>query len=123
MKAVLVIDDEFGIADAVNDILSDEGYSVYVARNGAEGLKRLRENKPQLILLDLMMPIMSGPEMLAILRADAELSSTPVVMMSAVSEQKMAVGSTYQAFLRKPFDLVQLLEVVEKLIGKGERQT
>ena len=64
MATVLVVDDEFGIVDVLETILTDEGYRVLTACNGKQGLVRLSEEKPEVILLDFMMPILGGGDML-----------------------------------------------------------
>lgn len=77
MSKLLIVDDEVAILEALTDILSVEGYEVATAANGAEGLKRAGEERPDLILLDLMMPVMDGQEMLRRLKEDPELRSSP----------------------------------------------
>jgi CheY-like chemotaxis protein len=117
MKTILVVDDEFGIADTLSSILSDEGYRVIVAVNGEQGLARLSEAKPDLVLVDFMMPVMSGPEMVRAMRASPEHRPIPVIMMSAVSEAMVREECDFAVFLRKPFDLETLLRSVIALIG------
>ncbi|MGZ3461357.1 MAG: response regulator, partial [Archangium sp.] len=84
MKTLLVVDDESGILDALQEILSEEGFHVLTARNGKDGLKRITEQPPDLVLLDYMMPVMDGRELLKVLQAEAAYRHLPVVMMSAM---------------------------------------
>jgi CheY-like chemotaxis protein len=119
MKRILLVEDEFGIAEALNDILRDEGYEVRWSLNGRDALLRAREVKPDLILLDLMMPILDGCGMLHELRADSNLRDIPVIMMSAISKPGLDKNCDYDAFLQKPFKLEQLLTLVQSLAQMG----
>jgi len=82
MATVLVVDDEFGIVDVLETILTDEGYRVLTACNGKQGLVRLSEEKPDVILSDFMMPILGGGEMLRTMAAQPAYRRIPVIMMS-----------------------------------------
>ena len=86
-----------------------EGYRVRCAANGREALDALAEMRPGLILLDLMMPVMSGYELLQALRANDDLASIPVTVVSAVGD-RLAAGTSV---LRKPVDLETLLHAVD----------
>ena len=77
MATVLVVDDEFGIVDVLETILTDEGYRVLTACNGKQGLVRLAEQKPDVILLDFMMPILGGDGMLRAMAAVGFLLRQP----------------------------------------------
>ncbi|HET6803921.1 MAG TPA: response regulator [Frateuria sp.] len=117
MHTVLVVDDEFGVAEVLEAILQDEGYRVVTAINGRQGLDRARETPPDLILLDLMMPIMGGAAMLEALRADAALAHVPVVVMSSLDEAAVRDScSGYRAFLRKPFRMAEVLRLLPLLM-------
>ncbi|HEX6242550.1 MAG TPA: response regulator, partial [Polyangiales bacterium] len=70
---MLVVDDEFGIVDSLSEVLSERGFTVVGAANGKDALRRVAERRPDLIVLDYMMPVMDGREMLRQLQADAEL--------------------------------------------------
>ena len=118
MKIILVVDDEFGIADTLSSILVDEGYRVIAAVNGEQGLARVGEAQPDLVIVDYMMPIKSGPEMIRAMRAVAAYAAIPVIMMSAVPEATVRRECDFTAFLRKPFTLDKLLHAVTGLIGR-----
>lgn len=111
MKTILVVDDEQDITDAVSDILEIEGYSVMRAVNGQEALERISQQRPDLILLDMMMPVMDGRETLAALQADEALRGIPVIVASAgdVRDVKARYGVTCMS---KPFSIDTLLEQV-----------
>ncbi|HZH75669.1 MAG TPA: response regulator [Archangium sp.] len=117
MSKLLIVDDEVAILEALTDILSVEGFEVDTAPNGAEGLKRAGEARPDLILLDLMMPVMDGQEMLRRLKDDPQLRSIPVVVMSAGRVTKAELQGS--RFLAKPFELDDLLDTVAAELNKG----
>jgi DNA-binding response OmpR family regulator len=118
MKTILVVDDEFGIAEALSSTLTDEGYRVFTAANGKQGFAILAEVKPDLVIVDYMMPIWSGDMMIQAMKDDPASAAIPVIMMSAVSEAEMhKITDGYRAYLRKPFDLDALLRCVQKLLG------
>jgi DNA-binding response OmpR family regulator len=119
MKTILVVDDEFGIADTLSSVLTDEGYRVMVAMNGEQGLARMAEMKPDLVLVDFMMPVKSGPEMVRDMRASEDLAGIPVILMSAVSEAMVREECEFSAFLRKPFDIDKLLATVAAVLREG----
>ncbi|WP_224247714.1 response regulator [Hyalangium gracile] len=115
MTRVLVVDDETAIVDALEDILSMEGYEVMSAFNGQEGLMRMSERTPDLVLLDLMMPVMSGAQLLGRIRQDPKLRDIPVVVMSAgrIAEEERRNAS---AVLPKPFELDALLDTLARYL-------
>jgi len=108
--SVLVADDDEAIRQVISEVLRDEGYEVICAENGAQALRELcKERHPDLLLLDLMMPVMSGWEVLEQLQASEELSKIPVIVMSAMT----APGA--REHLSKPIDLEGLLHAVQRL--------
>lgn len=120
MTMVLVVEDEFGIAELLDAVLTEEGYQVVTAMNGRDGLELLARERPELILSDYMMPVMDGATLLARIKAEPALQAIPVVMMSSMPEAAVAercVG--YAAFLRKPFKLFEVMGLVERLIGNA----
>jgi CheY-like chemotaxis protein len=120
MATVLVVDDEFGIVDVLEAILTDEGYRVLTACNGKQGLVRLSAEKPDVILSDFMMPILSGAEMLRAMAAEPAYRRIPVIMMSSLREDVIAERCEgYAAFLRKPFRVAAVLSTVARVLGAG----
>ncbi len=117
MKTLLVVDDEVGITDALNDLLSEEGFLVLVAGNGKEALARIAEKRPDLILLDYMMPGMDGRELLLTLQGNPAYQNLPVLMMSAIPRSSIPADCKPTAFLRKPFSIDRLLSEVGRLLG------
>jgi CheY-like chemotaxis protein len=120
MGTVLVVDDEFGIAELIDAVLTDEGHHVVIAVNGKQGLEMLAKERPDLVFLDYMMPVMDGAALLRAMGDDASFQSIPVVVMSSIPEATVAercVG--YVGFLRKPFRITDVTTWTERLIGKN----
>ncbi len=111
MACVLIVDDEVDIRQAVAEVLADEGYQVCSARDGAEALAQARAFHPQVVLLDLMMPGMSGWEFRRRQMDDPDLSRIPVVVLSALGGDGLSDAAGY---LQKPFDLDDLLSAVRR---------
>jgi CheY-like chemotaxis protein len=111
-KVILVVDDEQGLLEAVRFALEGEGFDVETARNGVEALDRLRTGmRPSLVLLDLMMPVMSGWELLDEVARAPSLAPPPIVVLTAGGS--LGVPGAAEV-LRKPYDLGLLLETVER---------
>jgi CheY-like chemotaxis protein len=107
---VLVVDDDADIRELLVEFLGSEGYDVTSAGDGVEALERARAHRPDVILLDLMMPGMNGWEFREIQRRDAQLADVPVVVISAF-DSDLDVDEV----LRKPFRVEELLATVERL--------
>ncbi len=121
MATVLVVEDEFGIVELFDAVLTDEGYQVLTAMNGRDGLELLAKERPDLVFCDFMMPVMDGEAMLGAMTANPALRGIPVVMMSSMPEAVVAERcSGYVTFMRKPFKLFALLDVVERVLGKSD---
>ena len=120
MQTVLVVDDEFGVAEVLQSILEDEGYRVVTAINGKQALTRLGEHTADVIMLDYMMPIMDGTQTLAAVRKDATFKSIPVIMMSSLEEAAVRETCTdYNSFLRKPFRAMAVVKLVAQLLEQA----
>ncbi len=118
---VVIVDDEFGLAELIAEVLAEKGYATAIAINGELGLALLRERRPDLVLLDLMMPVLNGTEMLREMKADPLLAGVPVVIMTALPEAVPAnEGLAYEAVLQKPFTPERLFEVVRAGVGQRE---
>jgi CheY-like chemotaxis protein len=118
MTYILIVDDEPHIRDLIAEILRDEGFDVATAMSGQQLLERVEISQPALVLLDVMMPGMSGIEALAALKARAHLANVPVVLMSAGIQYSQIEIAT-AGFLPKPFDLGELLSVVSRFVEAG----
>lgn len=119
MAEILVADDDPILVEILKFRLEGAGHSVTVASNGEEALAAVRENRPDLIVLDSMMPVLSGPEVLAELKADAELSSIPVVMLTARDGEADVIAGLQGGaaeYLTKPFIPQELLVRIAGLV-------
>ena len=118
MATILVVDDEFGISELVEALLIDEGHRVLTASNGRQALERMGEARPDLVISDLMMPVMDGAALLRLMRESPEWRDIPFVLMCALPEAHVRdrlVGA-YQGFLRKPFRMDDVVHFVDRLL-------
>ncbi|HET6312609.1 MAG TPA: response regulator [Chloroflexia bacterium] len=114
-KDVLVVEDEAYLCDLVADVLEAEGHQARTASNGHEALERVQDRKPQLILLDLMMPVMDGWEFIRALRSNRDWADIPIVVVTAVYDIKRTQQETGAvAVVTKPFDIDQIADVVAR---------
>jgi CheY-like chemotaxis protein len=121
MATVLVVDDEFGIGELLEGILSDEGHHVVVVGNGRQALERLADTKVDVILSDLMMPVMDGAALFEAVRGDGQLDHVPFVLMCALPEDSISDRiSGYAAFLRKPFRIAAVVETIERVLKQTQ---
>jgi CheY-like chemotaxis protein len=107
---LLVVDDDRETRESLRTALEDEGFTVAVAANGAEAMTKMEERPPRLVLLDLVMPIVDGWEVLDRMRADPALAGVPVCICTGHS----VPSSRADFVLRKPFDVEALVAVVEE---------
>lgn len=112
---ILIVDDEFAILELLEDILADEGFEVVTARNGEEGLLAFEAERPSLLLMDLMMPVMDGHELLE--RVRQLDGTTPIIIMSAGRSDVADLDGRTQ-FLPKPFELGNLLGCVRSALSR-----
>ncbi len=120
---ILLVEDDHDVREALGETLRDRGYDVQEATDGQNALEVLRAGlRPGLILLDLMMPRMSGAEFRAVQRADPALSIFPVVLLSADARlHEKAQGLAVDGAIRKPIDLDQLFGVIERIAQSPSR--
>ncbi len=119
-KTILIIEDEPGMMKFCTMTLELEGYQVFQACDGDEGLKLAKDNCFDLLLLDLMLPVMDGWKVLEQIKNDPELSTIPIVMFSAAVEQSnqdKAVEMGSADFLLKPLSAGELIDSVKKLVS------
>jgi CheY-like chemotaxis protein len=117
-RRILVVDDEEGFRDGVADLLNMEGYAVSVARNAIEAVSMLPDFRPDIILLDLRMPLLDGEAFLRGMRGLPASRDVPVVLISA-KEELPAIASRHGAagYLSKPFEAPQLLSLLERVLA------
>jgi DNA-binding response OmpR family regulator len=116
--SVLVVDDDANIRRLIVVALKREGYAFFEAPNGRDALDVMRSEHPDVVVLDLMMPVLSGWDVLRERAADAELQKIPVIVVSANRDPEVAnaVTSGICAFLPKPFDINALSALVRTCI-------
>jgi CheY-like chemotaxis protein len=112
VTTILVLEDEYAIAEMLYDVLEDEGYTVLRAGNGQEGLDRLAEHQIDVVLSDVMMPVLDGFAFCEAMQSDPTYSSIPLILMSAVAVESIEVLCRCVAFLQKPFALTDLLNLI-----------
>ncbi|MBQ8797326.1 MAG: response regulator transcription factor [Oscillospiraceae bacterium] len=118
--SVLVVEDDKNIADLLQLYLQKEGYTVSVASDGGEGLEKFRNLKPELVLLDVMMPVMDGYELCRTIRAE---SKTPVIMLTAKTETDDKVAglkSGADDYITKPFEMREVLARIEAVLRRTD---
>lgn len=115
---ILVCDDERHIVRLIQVNLERQGYQVVTAFDGKEGLEKIRAEKPNLVVLDVMMPYMDGFEVLKALRREPETETLPVIMLTAKAQDKdVFEGYHYGAdmYLTKPFNPMELVTFVKRI--------
>ena len=122
MNTILLVDDELMNRVVASKILKKEGYSVIEASNGLEAIQVLKMTKVNLILMDLMMPVMDGFEAIKAIKNDATLKNTPIIVISALSDLEMVhkgleIGAN--EYLTKPFNIIEFRLRIGNLIQLG----
>jgi two-component system, OmpR family, alkaline phosphatase synthesis response regulator PhoP len=112
-RKVLVVEDEPAIVALLAELLADEGYEVATAADGREGLDRLAEVAPDVVLADVMMPVLDGRALCHAMSDDPRYRSTPIVLMSAAREVLGRCDCVCAGFLPKPFELDQVVAMLE----------
>ncbi|MCL6434136.1 MAG: response regulator [Leptolyngbyaceae cyanobacterium HOT.MB2.61] len=122
---VLVVDDNPDLRTYVSSILRQQGYRVWTARNGSEGFKAAQTHRPHLIITDLMMPQVSGLDMIRMIREEGELKGIPVILLTAKADEDTRIEGVEQgadAYLSKPFSDRELLAEVRNLLALKENE-
>lgn len=119
-KKILIVDDDPDIVKLLSMRIEANGYVVYSAGSGEEGIKKAKEEKPDLIVLDVLMPKMDGYTCLKFLKADNLTKDIPVIILTVRSEKK--IGDIFKVegvkgFLEKPYEPDKLLGMIKKVIG------
>jgi len=115
-KSIVVADDDPDILSIVSMSLETQGYEVHQATNGREAVDLVREHRPDLIILDMMMPVMSGYEAISELKADDQTKAIPIVGLSAkamATDMERATDAGADGYITKPFRIAQVLSAIE----------
>jgi CheY-like chemotaxis protein len=119
---VLIIDDDAGVRELLRRFLVEAGYQVSTAEDGQKGLERIQsEPAPHLVLLDLTMPVMSGMEVLGVLRAHPQWKKIPAIVMSGTSDYSVGQYLHAEALLQKPFNRETLRHAIESALAAGSK--
>jgi len=124
LNSILIVDDNQDITDFLSRSLSPD-FLISTASNGQEGFEKALTIKPDLIITDIMMPLMNGDEMVHLIRGNAELADTPIIMLTAVIDEKLKnklLKESVQDFLTKPFSVEELQSKVENIIRLNSKQ-
>ena len=124
-RKILIVDDEEDILHFLELVLREKGYEVVTASGGHDALTRAQMERPDLVLLDIMMPQMDGWEVLKLLRVDEETSGIPVAMLSARTEARDRVQGLQEGavdYICKPFSLQELVGKIEAIFAQQRPQ-
>lgn len=121
MQTILVVDDEQDLLDLIEYNLKKEGFNVLKAENGKEGITMAREHRPNLILLDIMMPVMDGMETVKVIRNDKKLQHTPVIFLTARGDEKTEVEGLDKGgddYITKPISTTKLISRIKAVLRR-----
>lgn len=116
---ILIADDDLDFAENCSMLLESYGYDTSVVLNGSDALAKISDQQPELLISDCSMPGITGPELSERLRASPSTQGLPILLMSGSLRCRIAPGSSYDAFLRKPFLAEELLVEVRRLLPGG----
>ena len=120
-KKILVVDDEVDLVKTIQFALEAEGYQVLVSHNGEDALNQSRKEKPDLILLDLMLPKLDGYKVCRLLKFDEQYKHIPIMMLTAKTQQKdrlLGMETGADEYITKPFDMEELMEKVKAYLNR-----
>ncbi len=119
-KKILIVDDETALCDSLSKDLAEAGYETATAPNGQEGLKQANQFEPRLILLDVIMPVMDGWEMLKRLKSQPGTKNIPVILLTSKTDAETIFKSQKEKvldFFTKPIDSQELIAFIQRYIG------
>jgi len=120
-KRILIADDNENIRDALTYLLQDEGFQLWIANDGADALKKVREVHPDILLLDIMMPEMNGYDVCRTIKSDPDLKKTYIIMLTAkgqMKEQEHGKEVGADEYIVKPFSPGEVLVKIKKMLKK-----
>jgi CheY-like chemotaxis protein len=120
---ILVVEDDRAICEMVAQVLEEEGYRVVTAADGFEAVKRLDEAHPDLVISDVMIPVLDGGHLASFIHARPARKPVPVVGMTALSRLRRATDSHFAVVLHKPFDVEQMVRTVARLLRNSASHT
>jgi DNA-binding response OmpR family regulator len=117
---ILIVDDDDSIRSLLQQELGDAGYLIEEAKNGKEALASIRNHRPDLVILDVMMPEMNGFDVAAILKNDPQTMDIPIIVLSIVQDKARGYRIGVDRYLTKPIDTTQLFSEVGSLLEQGK---
>ena len=120
-KKILIADDNQNIRDALTYLLEDEGYEIELAKDGAETIRLIRKQQPDILFLDIMMPEMNGYDVCRTIRSDQALKDIYIIMLTAkgqVAEQERGMDVGANEYIVKPFSPMEILSRVKQVLSK-----
>jgi len=120
-KKILVADDNENIREALTYLLEDEGYQLWLAKDGAETIKRVKEFRPDILFLDIMMPEINGYDVCRAIKSDPDLKDTYIIMLTAkgqVAEQERGKEVGADEYIVKPFSPMEILTKIKNILDK-----
>jgi CheY-like chemotaxis protein len=116
-KRILIVEDDLTFARFLETVFAESGYESSIAKHGAAAFLELEIAPPDLLLVDVFMPIIDGITFCRMVRANPATRNTPIIVMSATANLNQAIPVPIAGFLAKPLDIDALLRLVESLIG------
>ena len=119
-KKIMICDDDLGILEVVEMMLEIEGYTVFTESNSTNLLNEIRRVSPDLLLMDLWMPVLSGDQILKMIRASADIKDLPVIILSAsVDGREISYGAGANAFIPKPFNMDDMMSDISQALAEN----
>ncbi len=118
-KKIVIADDNENIREALTYLLEDEGYKLWLAKDGADALRKVKEVHPDILFLDIMMPEMNGYEVCRTIKNDPDLKKTYVIMLTAkgqVAEQERGKAAGADEYIVKPFSPMEILSRIKTIL-------
>ena len=117
-KKLLIVDDEKIILDVLQELLVLEGYIVTTAYNGIQGLEKFNDSRPDLVMTDMMMPLMNGRDLIKEIRKNPVNNNIPIILTSSMTNVSAFTNEGWQLFIKKPADIDFIIESIKVLLDK-----
>jgi len=119
-KRILVVEDQEDLRGVLRDLLSGSGYAVVEAADGQDGIDKAKSERPDLILMDIQLPVLDGYEATRQIKADPSLANTPIIAVSSFAmkgDEEKARGAGCDHYVTKPYSPLQLLRTIRGVLG------
>jgi CheY-like chemotaxis protein len=121
-RLILIVDDEFDLTSTFSLLFELNGFETITANNGRHALELMKKRVPDIVLSDCMMPVMNGVELSQHIRANPATAKIPIVLMSAIPQHQSLIDLTFSAFMQKPFQFKNLLDISLHLLSAQDVQ-